>query len=381
MENRDMGMKFFRDKKYLSGFFEPFIITLFWLMLFASPFILGESDYGIDWDHIFNIWKSFIPYLALFLINRFLLLPYLFFKNRRLLFLLANLILIANMALAVQYFQPGRQLDRDDPMMQQGHFPRGQDEFRAPPPHLQRGPQQPPPNQLPPIISFVVISVLIIGFDTGLKLSVKWVQSEQNRVKAEKQNVESQLAFLRNQVSPHFFMNTLNNIHALIDIDTEEAKESIIRLSKLMRHLLYDSEVEKIPIQKEFEFIQNYVDLMKLRFSEKVKITLTFPETIPQKSIPPLLFTSFLENAFKHGISYQSSSFIHITFSVEEGRLVFDISNSVPENREENMDGGIGIANSQQRLDLLFGDSFTLNIEEQKDEFRVHLTVPLKQST
>ncbi|MCF8372688.1 MAG: histidine kinase [Bacteroidales bacterium] len=366
-----------RNKRNWFRFFEPFIITLFWLLLFASPFILGEFEYGVDWNHIFNLWKSFIPYLALFLINRFLLLPYLFFKNRRMLFLLANLILIANMAIAVQYFQPGRQQGRNDRMMQQGHFPRGQDEFRAPPLHLQRGPQKPPPKQLPPIISFIVISVLIIGFDTGLKLSVKWVQSEQNREKAEKQSVESQLAFLRNQVSPHFFMNTLNNIHALIDIDTEEAKESIIRLSKLMRFMLYDSEVEKIPIQKEFEFIQNYVDLMKLRFSEKVKITVKFPETIPQYSIPPLLFTSYLENAFKYGVSYQNDSFINIVFKLEKDRLHFKIQNSLHATESKEEVGGIGIANSKQRLDLLFGDRYSLSIDKNSDRFIVNLNIPL----
>ena len=261
------------------------------------------------------------------------------------------------MAWIADYFDMNsRGLDKRLPHHEQAFKPQG--DLGGPPLHLRQGrpggsgapggPDGRPPKQLPPLISFVVISILIIGFDTGLKLSVKWMQSEQQRAKAEKQSVENQLAFLRNQVSPHFFMNTLNNIHSLIDIDTEEAKESIIRLSKLMRHLLYDSEQNKIAIEKEFEFIRNYVDLMKLRFSDKVKISLLFPTEIPLKSIPPLLFTSFLENAFKHGISYQSESFVTIVFRIHDDMLDFEIINSNPESNGEKTNGGIGIVNSKK---------------------------------
>lgn len=218
---------------------------------------------------------------------------------------------------------------------------------------------------------------MIVGFDTGLKLSVKWVQSEQKRMNAEKENVESQLAFLRNQVSPHFFMNTLNNIHSLIDFDKEQAKESIIQLSKLMRHLLYDSEIEKIPLQKEMSFIRNYVELMKLRFSEKVIINLDIPEKLPNKSIPPLLFTSYVENAFKHGVSYKYISFINISFSFTEDELTFDISNSQTPNEHVEEPSGIGIANSRKRLDLIYGTNYTLEIDDNKTEYSVHLNLPI----
>lgn len=234
-----------------------------------------------------------------------------------------------------------------------------------------------PPRELPPFISFFVISVLIVGFDTGLRLSVKWVHSEQMRTFVEKENMQTQLAFLRNQVSPHFFMNTLNNIHSLIDIDTGEAKESIIRLSKLMRHLLYDSEAEEIPIRKEITFIKNYVDLMRLRFSEKIEIDLQIPTQVPDKSIPPLLFTSFVENAFKHGISYQKSVFIHISFLYIDDCLHFRIRNSYYRTGSEIGHSGIGIANSRKRLDLIYGDQYNLDIEDKENEFIVNLIIPI----
>ena len=223
----------------------------------------------------------------------------------------------------------------------------------------------------------MVVSILIIGFDTGLVLSVKWAQSEQNRIRMEKESVENQLAFLRNQVSPHFFMNTLNNIHSLIDFDTTEAKDSVIRLSRLMRHLLYDSEADQIPLQKELEFVQNYVDLMKLRFSNKVNIQLEIPGHIPDKTIPPLLFTSFLENAFKHGIHIQGASFVSIAFAFVDEQLVFAMKNSNPHLQKEEEQTGIGIENSRKRLDLLYGNQYSLEINDGKEEFLLTLTLPL----
>jgi hypothetical protein len=370
-----------KNTRNLLKYLEPLITTVFWLLLFISPLLLGESEYGIDWTQIFNIWKDFIPYLVLFLLNRFVLLPFLFFRNNRLVFFISNTLLILILAAGVHHYKNKFKPPHDRAIRQEIAPP--PPKFDTPPRRREPAPGESlpppmlPPRQLPPFISFMVISVLVIGFDTGLVLSVKWAQSERKRIHAEKENVETQLAFLRNQVSPHFFMNTLNNIHALIDQDSEEAKESIIRLSKLMRHLLYDSEREKIPIGKEIDFIRNYVDLMKMRYSEKILIDLQISGQFPDKSIPPLLFTSFVENAFKHGISYLNSSFIHITFFCTQEFLTFEIRNSIAHVKQDEDHMGIGLENARRRLDLIFGDKYSLNIEAGKDEHFVRLTIPL----
>ncbi len=376
-------MKPVHPRKNLLTFLEPFISTLFWLLLFLSPLLFGNFEEGIAWTHVLNTWKSFIPYLFLFMLNRLVFIPFLFFRNRRWLFFIANLAMILVMAVGVHYYRtqilmPAMQGNRQETMAPPPGAP--PPHFENPPPHMgERGipPPQQPPKQLPPFMSFLVVSVLVVGFDTGLMLSVKWVQSEQRRVRAEKENVESQLAFLQNQVSPHFFMNTLNNIHALIDINTTKAKESIIQLSALMRHLLYDSRVEEIPLKKEIEFIRNYVELMRLRYSEKVRIDLHIPDQVPEKKIPPLLFTSFVENAFKHGISYQETSFIDIALSFGQDRLSFAIKNSKPRTNKEEGPPGIGIENSRKRLDLIYGDRYALDIDEGNDEFKVSLNIPV----
>ncbi len=297
-----MRWKLKKNKLNHLKFLGPSISIVFWLLLFTSPLLFGNFEEGIDWEHILRVWRSFIPYLALFLLNRFVFLPFFFFRGKRWLYFISNVVLILGVAIGIHFYrtnviQPQPRENPNEALAPRRVPPPGARppvpgerppmlRENQPPPGRRDGlpPIQQPPKQLPPFISFMVVSVLIIGFDTGLVISVKWAQSEQKRIRAEKENMESQLAFLQNQVSPHFFMNTLNNIHSLIDINTTEAKEAIIKLSKLMRHLLYDSQVDQIPLKKEIEFIGNYVELMRLRYSEKVKIDFHMPGQIPEKN-------------------------------------------------------------------------------------------------
>ena len=357
-------------------FAEIILLVMIWTVMLASP-VLFRKDDELGWENYWGPLQTILPLFILFLLNRFILVPQLLFRKKSLQYFILTGLLIAIMTLGVFLFSS----NFDEPGMKGEPV----EQFHQPPPHLGLGPGEHPPQAsdpkrggpVPPFANFLIFSILMIGFDTGLKTSFKLVEAEQIKDKLEKDNVESQLAFLRNQVSPHFFMNTLNNIHSLIDFDTNEAKESIIRLSKLMRHLLYDSENEKIPIQKEMEFISNYVDLMKLRYSDKVKIDLLVPKHLPDKSIPPLLYTSFLENAFKHGVSYQQASFIDISFLYADNMLTFEIANSniPPEKPEESY--GIGIENSRKRLDLLYGDTYKLEIRDTRDEYHVYLSIPV----
>ena len=209
------------------------------------------------------------------------------------------------------------------------------------------------------------------------KISKQKEELAAEKLKVEMLLIDSQLDFLRSQVSPHFLMNTLNNIHALIDIDGEEAKSSIIILSQLMRHLLYESDHKRNLISKEMDFIRNYVDLMKLRVSDKVDVRLQIDETLPNNSIPPLLFTSLLENAFKHGITKNKDSFIHINIQSSDSTLTFEIKNGIPNRIKSNAHSGIGLKNTRKRLDLLYGNNCDLLISDDDDVYVARLTVPL----
>jgi Putative regulator of cell autolysis len=172
-------------------------------------------------------------------------------------------------------------------------------------------------------------------------------------------------------------MNTLNNIHALIDIDTEKAKETVIGLSKMMRYVLYDSSQPTISLEKEVFFIQNYIELMKLRYIDKVNIKLYLPEVIPSVQIPPLLFISFLENAFKHGISYRKDSYISFSLQVNERDIECLVTNSNCDHISHDNEQGIGLENVRKRLNLLYPDNYTLKIDSTIDEFSVLLIIPL----
>ena len=379
-----------KHKKALK-FTEIFLISFVWLVLIAAPILFSEDENNFSMRNIMRPMVTLIPLFIIFIINRFILVPQLLFKKGALLYVISVAGLIALVTAGSYYYQPGygqRQSNQPgryrnqrgpeafNPPTERPEFnrkgPSGPQGFLTPPP--EHGPNK---QQMPPYANLLIFSLLMVGFDTGLRVSFRFGETEQARTKLEKENIGTQLAFLRNQVSPHFFMNTLNNIHSLIDIDSEEAKKSIIHLSKLMRHLLYESEIERIPIQKEIDFIKNYIDLMKLRYTDKVKISLNLPSQLPDKTIPPLLFTSYLENAFKHGISYEKTSIIDITFSFTKYNLTFEIQNSKQEKTKEDEPSGIGIENSRKRLDLIYGDNYLLKIDDENDDHTVSLTIPI----
>ena len=181
-------------------------------------------------------------------------------------------------------------------------------------------------------------------------------------------------------------MNTLNNIHALVDIDSEKAKDTILELSRMMRFVLYEGNKQGVPLSRELDFIQHYVTLMQLRYTEKVKITLDLPQKAPDFQIPPLILITFIENAFKHGVSYQHNSFVEVKVSVKGENLKFSCRNSKVEREQVNghsskvndQQGGVGLANVRKRLDLLFGHDYSLILHDDTDIYVVELTLPLR---
>ena len=172
-------------------------------------------------------------------------------------------------------------------------------------------------------------------------------------------------------------MNTLNNIHALVDIDSERAKESIVGLSKIMRFMLYEGDKQTVPLSRELAFTQDYIQLMRMRITDRVRIKVEMPGRVPDCQIPPLVLITFVENAFKHGISYRQDSFINISISINESHLLqFSCSNSKFPRKEEHL-GGVGLKNVRQRLDLLYGQNYSLMIDDQSDTYTVTLQLPL----
>jgi len=220
----------------------------------------------------------------------------------------------------------------------------------------------------------------------GIKLYFRTRNDHKKLQALEKENLEQQLEYLRYQINPHFFMNTLNNIHALVDIDPEKAKDTILELSKMMRFVLYEGDKKGVPLSREFDFIRHYIELMKLRYTDKVKISVELPKELGDSQIPPLILITFIENAFKHGISYQHESFVDIRVAVSQKpearsqKLTFTCRNSKANGQQpkaNSQQGGVGLTNVKKRLDLLYDSSYTLNIQDGENVYNVELTIPL----
>ncbi|MDD2636523.1 MAG: histidine kinase [Bacteroidales bacterium] len=172
-------------------------------------------------------------------------------------------------------------------------------------------------------------------------------------------------------------MNTLNNIHALIDYDKDKAKDSIVMLSKLMRVLLYDSDNENYSIKNEIQFLNDYIGLMKIRVQDNVEIKFDYPLNISDYKIPPLLFVSFVENAFKHGIISAEKSYIHIKLESDNNNLLFSVSNSKSSVQKNGNVKKIGLENAENRFNALYDENYSWKISETNDNFTVKISIPL----
>ncbi|MFH2095137.1 MAG: histidine kinase [Bacteroidota bacterium] len=369
---------------------ELLIIFAIAMLVFGVPFMFYSQGSQNDWEAILKMWKNLVLLIPVFLINRYVLLPLLFFKNRRLWYagsVVLLLLVIAGASFLI-HMNPDNRREMHDNRRPPKEFSVIDDardimnDHHRPPPDIHdrgTGPGFRPPNQpkpMPPYFNIVILSLLVIGIDTGVRMTIRWMQKDQEMLALEQENVRTKLANLQQQVSPHFFMNTLNNIHALIEIDAKEAQDAIIRLSKMMRYMLYETESGKTDLAKEIEFIQQYISLMKLRFTEKVKIKLEVPENIPSVEMPPFLCMTFIENAFKHGVTYTKESFINISLEAGSEYLHIFVENSIAAG-ETKTEGGLGIENTRKRLDLLYGSRYMLDIISGDEVFKVKLSVPL----
>lgn len=369
---------------------ESIIYIILWLTILLIPIFISKTDTGINWLRVQHEWVRFLPFAIVFIVHNYLLFPQFFIQKKRILYILLTIVLIllagffGDFIANLFHLQPFNLsgLPENTPNGMQGPRqgpPMGMGQPQGPP--MGMGPESRGPEEWhKKFIDNALVSILVVGFNAAIKLTVKWQDEEQKNKELEKEKLQTELAFLKNQVSPHFFMNTLNNIHALIDINSEDAKESVIKLSKLMRYLLYDSEVGKTTLIQEIEFIKSYVDLMKLRFTSHVSVKLSFPDLVPNIEIPPMLFTSLLENAFKHGITYQKESFVEIIMKADKEFLFFKIRNSKKEKGNGlNEPGGIGLDNLHKRLELIYNNRYTLEQKEDAESFEINIKLPINE--
>lgn len=378
-------MKYVGSKTLNIRFIELIVFIVGWMAIFSIPFFNHRLSNAVNWGKVMGEWIRIFTYLIIFVVNTFVLVPkFLFQKKYTIYFGLTLLVILLMIGVSISL---GLILTPPQPMeMPPMDFGPGMPPMELgtgmPAPLGYRPVIQPEPKSIYMIFTDnLIISMLVVGAGTSFKMVLQWLNEENRRKDLEKEQLKTELAFLRHQVSPHFFMNTLNNIHALIDINKEDAKNTIIELSTMMRYLLYDTAQGQTTLKKEISFIESYIALMQLRFPKKVTVKLEVPGTIQDIQIPPMLFLSFLENAFKHGVSYKAESFVSFKLEQIDNRLYCNIKNS--KHNKENLDksySGIGLVNIKKSLKLLFGNDYFLNIFEDEKEFEVQLTIPIYEN-
>ena len=344
---------------------EVLIHIIGWGIVFAFPFLLmNRSGFTVSWvDYLRHGSAVPVSFLIVFYLNYCFFIPRFLFEGHIKQYVLLNLLLILCTAVGVHFWQ--------DFIFHT---------YVKPEAHKRPG----PPSWIF-ILRDVFSMVLTVGLAAAIRMSGRWVKVEAARREAEKSRTEAELKNLRNQLNPHFLLNTLNNIYALIAFDTEKAQQAVQELSKLLRYVLYDNQQMFVPLGKEIDFIRNYIELMRIRVSPQVNIQTQF-NIKPQSQTPiaPLIFISLIENAFKHGISPVAPSFINIVISEDNEKITCTIRNSNhPKARTDKSGSGIGLEQVRKRLELVYPEAYQWNrkVSDDGKEYLSTIVIYLNQQS
>ena len=361
---------------------ERILYLAVWAVVAILPIVLelwkliNNSEF--KWEFVFHWWVGMIPLIVIFLIHNHFLLPR-FMKKGRIGRYCLILLLVLSVYGGVQYVldRPAHKELRERPMP--SIPPYGFSEVPPMRPPMPDMPADMPPRPFPfPLLFKIMLAAMTLGTNVAISLAFTYNREQANRREQENKRLQEELKYLKQQISPHFLMNVLNNIHEMAEEDIREAQNMILELSHLMRYVLYESENDMTTLDAESRFISSYVSLMKKRYVEGiVNVKLDIQEnTAKDIRIPPLLFISFVENAFKHGVSYSSETTIGIKLYEMNGKILFCCDNTVPQNGECASKGGVGLSNIRRRLDLLYGENYSLRINQDDNTHSVTLIIP-----
>lgn len=397
---------------------EYVIYGLFWAVLMFIPLfsgVFGGYSSAFTLDTACRYWLFLSPAFLLFVLNNNILMPYLLYRKKRRHYLLLLICLIALFYLLFQIFYDNGNVGiRHNFYWEKPLFGNNMVKRPSKPPYLplhkvraqMEGTRKKAVNMLlerqssatyeikphrmyrnrgimdlvlfNPMSVQLLLTAFVLTFNVCVRLFFNNVRNEDRQKDLEREKLWSELEFLRYQINPHFFMNTLNNIHALIDIDKIKAQTAVVELSMMMRYVLYESSTSFISLDKELKFLASFLSLMRLRYTDILRIDSSFPKATGGAVVPPLLLISFLENAFKHGVTYNRESAVEVKIEVDDENLTFFCRNTCygkihNKNTEES---GIGINNARKRLGLLYGDKYTLKIKKEDNYYNVSLKIP-----
>lgn len=346
----------------------------------SLPLTIVSRQPGSDWALLvlgsWSFWAFFLIYAALFYINWLILIPKLYLRQRY----AAYGALFVGLLLAVYFTQPFEKLIfRKFQQEQQGRAP------MSGPPRNAFGDGR-PPGPLPaayrppgPVreraVDFVSLTLLIVVWVVAMaiRISQEWRQSERRAILSEAEKAQAELSFFKAQINPHFLFNTLNNIYALAVSSSVHTAPSILKLSQMMRYVTEEATEHLVPLEDELTCLENYVELQKLRLNAKTRLDFAVTGNVEAVRIAPLLLMTFVENAFKYGVSNHRDSLIRIAVEITTTDILFFCQNRIIERKKEEDRAGVGIANTQKRLDLLYAGRYALDIGNEGEVFTVKL--------
>lgn len=221
--------------------------------------------------------------------------------------------------------------------------------------------------------------ILIAAIGTIIKTLSEFYDDQQNKLIAEGQRTATELNYLRKQTNPHFLFNSLNSIYSLAHKKSDLVPDAIVTLSEMMRYMLYETDNKTVLLEKEINYIKNFIDLQKLRLNNIENISINVHGDTKNKFIEPMLLISFIENAFKYGTDYKGTAYVKIVITIEENILTFWVENKIENNKKDPENSGIGLSNIKNRLNLLYPNAHELNLSTTDSKYTVHLILQLDQ--
>jgi Putative regulator of cell autolysis len=358
--NMDQALK----QKQRSTVNNVFVHLLLWGVIFILPYFFTDSAQIFNWRSFIRSIPELLGFMLVFYLNYCVLIDQFLHKGRTKEFILYNLLLIIAVAFLMHY---GRGVI-------ESLLPELKPRWRG-----RRG-----GFGLLFLVRNSTSLFLMMGLSVALKMTVRWFEVDNERKELAKAKSEAELQNLKNQINPHFLLNTLNNIYALIEFNPPKAQQAVVDLSKMLRHLLYENNQTYVPLRQEANFMRNYIELMRIRLADNVKLTTDFSYSETGNTlIAPLIFISLIENAFKHGISGEKPSFIDISLKEHPyGIVEFASRNSYfPKSGSDKSGSGIGLDLVRRRLELLYPDSYLWKTGIEGDVYSTLLVIDTKKKT
>jgi hypothetical protein len=338
-----------------------------WIGFFLLPFIFSPHPKGIDFDNhllITHLVCNNVYLIAFFYFNTYFLIPKLLNNKYWFWYVLMCIIFLVGFVYVPRAI--GDWINGTNDVFPQAALP---------------GAKKTRPNQNRFILfsNRTALFFFVYLVSTSFTLAQNWLSAERRSEEIEHEKINTELSFLKSQINPHFFFNTLNNIYALAVTDSNQTAAAILKLSSIMRYVISDTGGNSVELKNEIEFIKNYIDLQLFRLTDKVDVDFTYTGDIDDKIIVPMLFMPFVENAFKYGVSAKEKTTIGISLKVVKNTLSFKIINSIFNHKDALTEAtGIGVQNVKRRLQLIYPNNHTLQVFEHNNQFHVELNINLK---